>query len=65
MAGNPAFHVDVVHTITYCYNEHFVDADSVRELEESLKDTIKFRDPAYAHSYTHETKVWVDGEARE
>lgn len=63
--ANPAFHVDVVHTVTYCYNEHFTDEASVRELEESLKDTIKFRDPQYAHHYEHEVKVWVNGEASE
>lgn len=59
MAGNPGLHVRVTRTVTYAYTEPFVDEDGVRDLEATLTDTVRFRDPQYSDYYESDTHVLV------
>lgn len=59
MAGNPGLQVSVRRTVTYSYREPFVDEDSVRELEQTLSDTVRYRDPQYSDAYDVQTEVHV------
>ncbi|WP_020142256.1 hypothetical protein [Terracoccus sp. 273MFTsu3.1] len=59
MAGNPGLHVTVTRTVTYTYVEPFVDEDSIHDLEATLTETVRFRDPQYCDAYDTTTSVLV------
>jgi len=59
MAGNPGLHVRVTRTVTYGYTEPFFDEDGVKDIEATLTDTVRFRDPQYTDFYETKTDVVV------
>jgi hypothetical protein len=59
MAGNPGLHVRVTRTVTYSYTEPFTDEDGINDLEATLTETVRFRDPQYTDFYEAKVDIVV------